>query len=594
MGKLIQQEVSMGKHLSLLSRLVLVSCFVVGLLAGFFDGDCAWGNEGKESKVTSSGGYSHLQSKVKKKGVVKIMVKVRTADAAESLLQKRDAGDERLIISGAQEKVIREIESAGHKPVHVHTFKYIPYIAMTVDGAALDALLSSPDVISVEEDVPVPPVLDLSVPRVGATRLHAGNLTGEGIAVAVLDTGVDKYHPFLQGSVVSEACYSTNLPAYGVSSLCPWGVTSLVGEGSAMPYGGNCTLGECSHGTHVAGIIAGRDGISGSPGPGVAPRSGIIAIQVFSKFDSEDYCGAGKAPCVASWSSDQMKGLEHVYELRYSFSVAAVNMSLGGGIYASHCDTDPRKAYVDILRTAGIATVISSGNEYYCGAIAAPACISSAISVGATTDWDSVASYSNSASILSLLAPGSSINSSVPLADGGGYRSWNGTSMAAPHVAGAWALMKQSYPTATVSEILNSFTSTGLSVTDGGCSSVTKQRINVHEAFSSMTPRSMVASGSNLYVDYGRLDGTWMYNGTSWSRLSPGDPQSMVASGSLLYADYGPTGTWRYNGSSWTRISLADPQSMVASGSFLYADYGSTGIWVYGDSMWTALGFPSP
>ena len=157
---------------------------------------------------------------------------------------------------------------------------------MTVDSATLDALLSSPDVISVEEDIPVPPTLDRSVPRIGATQLHASNVTGAGVAVAILDTGVDKTHPFLEGSVISEACYSTNDPAGGSSSLCPGGVEESTEEGSAMPYGGICPSGECDHGTHVAGIVAGRSGILGSPGPGVAPEASIIAIQVFSMTDS--------------------------------------------------------------------------------------------------------------------------------------------------------------------------------------------------------------------------------------------------------------------------------------------------------------------
>ena len=155
-------------------------------------------------------------------------------------------------------------------------------------------------------------------------------------------------------------------------------------------------------------------------------------------------------------------------------------MSIGGGGYSSNCDSASEKPIIDSLRTAGIATIISSGNDGYCGYISSPACISSAISVGATDDTDQVANYSNSATFMSLLAPGSSINSSVP---GSGYSSWNGTSMAAPHITGAWALMKQSNPSATVSEILNSLTSTGLAITDSSCTSVTKKRINVYEAY---------------------------------------------------------------------------------------------------------------
>jgi subtilisin family serine protease len=351
---------------------------------------------------------------------------------------------------------------------------------MTVDSTTLDALISSPDVISVEEDIPVPPLLDLSVPRIGAAQLHENSVTGSGWAVAVLDTGVDKTHPFLQNSVVSEACYSTNDSEYGSSSLCPGGAEESQAEGSAMPYGGSCLSGECDHGTHVAGIAAGRSGIIGSPGPGVAPEASIIAIQVFSRFVSLEYCGSSQ-PCTRSFTSDQMAGLERVYELRNTYSIASVNMSLGGGYYSSNCDENLLKASIDNLRDAGIATVIASGNDYSCGSISYPACISSAISVGATDDDDAVASFSNSAPFLSLLAPGQWIESSVP---GGIYGEWAGTSMAAPHVAGAWALMKHANPDATVDEILSSFTSTGLSITDQYCSSVTKKRINVHETYS--------------------------------------------------------------------------------------------------------------
>ena len=85
------------------------------------------------------------------------------------------------------------------------------------------------------------------------------------------------------------------------------------------------------------------------------------------------------------------------------------------------------------------------------------------VSVGATTKTDQVAYFSNIASFLSLLAPGDSIDSSVP---GGGYQPVGGTSMAAPHVAGAWSLITQANPSASVSTILTARRTTGAPIRD--------------------------------------------------------------------------------------------------------------------------------
>jgi ABC-type cobalamin/Fe3+-siderophores transport system ATPase subunit len=76
---------------------------------------------------------------------------------------------------------------------------------------------------------------------------------------------------------------------------------------------------------------------------------------------------------------------------------------------------------------------------------------------------DQVSSFSNSDTFLSLLAPGQWISSSIP---GSGFQNFQGTSMAAPHVTGAWAVLKQRSPGASVSTVLGALQSTGLPVTD--------------------------------------------------------------------------------------------------------------------------------
>jgi subtilisin family serine protease len=198
---------------------------------------------------------------------------------------------------------------------------------------------------------------------------------------------------------------------------------------------------------------------------GVARGSSVIAIQVFSRFSPAQCDGA--APCARSYVSDQVAALEYVYALRMTHDIAAVNLSLGGGRYESTgtCDSANRalKAAIDNLREAGVATVIAAGNGGYAKALSSPGCISSAVSVGAVTKDDVIPWWSSSASFLKLLAPGSAIVSSVP---GGDYAYMSGTSMATPHVAGAFALLHRRDPSATVDAILARLRDTGRLIGD--------------------------------------------------------------------------------------------------------------------------------
>ncbi|WP_327244722.1 S8 family serine peptidase [Streptomyces sp. NBC_01320] len=379
---------------------------------------------------------------------------------------------------------------AGHV---VRTLHRLPVVTMRVDEADLDELAAQPGVASVTEDRPEPPTLAESVPLIGGDKTRSAGLTGDGSVVAVLDTGVATHHPFLAGRVVGEACFSVSDPDYEAGSLCPDGSDEQQGVGSADAESGPCAHLDCGHGTHVAGIAAGNgQNTAGAPPAGVAPGASILAVQVFSEIGSEDYCGEGAAPCVLSFPSAQLSALEDVLDKRQSgMPVIAANMSLGSGQYTAACDNDLRKPAIDALLAAGVATVVSAGNSAYASAVSAPACVSSAIAVGSTTKQDDLSYFSNRGAQVDLFAPGSDIVSSVP---GNGWATMSGTSMAAPHVTGAFAVLRQAYPDKSVTELAALLKSTGKPLTVSG---VTTPRIQLDAATAAVTPKP--AAGENQW-----------------------------------------------------------------------------------------------
>jgi subtilisin family serine protease len=464
-----------------------------------------------------------LTAKAQAKGQVPVILRLNVNFQAESSRSTSGVIAQRNAIADAKNAVVQSL--AGVNATNIKEYQYVPYLAVTVNAAALQVLAKNPMVIEITEDVLVPLTLAESTGVVGADIAWQSSYDGSGWAVAVLDSGVDKNHNFLSGKVISEACYSTTNRRYRSTSLCPGGVASSTATDSGL----NCPLSTygCNHGTHVAGIVAGKDYTPNGPGyNGVAKGANIIAIQVFSQFAGIVCTSYGlPSPCVLSYTSDQMLGLEQVYALRTTFNIAAANMSLGGGQYTSNCDGDSLKASIDNLRVADIATVIASGNSSYTAAMGAPACISTAVSVGATCDSatagfgctvvDDIPSYSNIASFISLLAPGSLISSSTPGTNT--FQSWHGTSMATPHVAGAWALMKQRDPSSTVSAVLAALQNTGAIVDDQRASgSVTgMRRINVDNALLPQiaTPTFIFPVGGEALHAATTIDVTWNTNG---------------------------------------------------------------------------------
>lgn len=337
----------------------------------------------------------------------------------------------------------------------------LPFAALEVDARELEALLASGVVRRVGENRKVRPSLHESVPLVGGRRAWALGGRGAGQHVVVVDTGVRSSHPFLAGKVARSLCAAPD---------CGGAVVERAGAGEPHP---SCPRGSLAadHGTHVAGIAAGR----GGGFSGVAPDAKLISIRVFTCEE-------------ADWEH-VLRALDHVATaLAPAHRIAAVNLSLGdGSFFGSACD-EADAAYAALalvvgkLRRLGVATVASSGNEATKTGISAPSCIEEAIAVGSTAKDDTASWFSNSAPNLDLLAPGDGIYSSLA---SGGFGHMDGTSMAAPHVSGAIAAIRSAVPGAAVAEIEEALERTGKLVRDPG-NGLRKPRLDVARALASL------------------------------------------------------------------------------------------------------------
>jgi subtilisin family serine protease len=412
-------------------------------------------------------------------------------------------------IEAAQDAILASVfggadglaRAAASDEVGLKRMSYVPMFALSADNATLERLAAHGAVTFIQQDIPVPPLLNTGSPtsleRIGMPATYSAGASGSGWHVAVLDTGGRRSHEFLSSRIVSAACYNTNDAGTGSVSQCPGGVTASTAIDSADDC--DTTLYEgCAHGTHVAGTAAGfnTNVQAGEPLHGVAKDSRLISINVFSRFPAT-FGSCGGTACVLSFTTDQILGLERVYALRTTLNIAAVNMSLGGGSFATACDTDSRKSIIDLLRAANIATVIAAGNSGFNASVGAPGCISSAITVASSTKADARSSFSNWGTLIDVVAPGSDINASYLNGNAEIYASLNGTSMAAPHVAGAFAAIRSLATDATVTQIESSLEINGTNITSAG---VTKPRINVNTTLSTFAFKASINSHGNGQV----------------------------------------------------------------------------------------------
>ena len=279
-------------------------------------------------------------------------------------------------------------------------------------SAVLDALRRRPDVSWVQQDSvqrpsawPDDPDLWLQW-ALGTTYLDPDplwqrNIDASHVRVAVLDTGIDPYHPEFAGRLLM-------------------GLNALTGNTDSEDTDG--------HGTHVAGIIgaAGNNGIGVA---GVCWQCQLLSVKVLDKHGGDD--------------EEALQGI--VYAVNNGAQV--INMSFNSEA------TSPNNAYlraIDYALSRNVVVVAAAGNDG--GAVTQPANTPGLLAVAATTQANTLATYSNRGPQVGIAAPGDAIFSTLP---GDNYGADTGTSMAAPFVAGAAAILRAEHPSWTAPQIID-------------------------------------------------------------------------------------------------------------------------------------------
>jgi subtilisin family serine protease len=401
-----------------------------------------------------------------------------SASSCESPFEEAQTADNCTIgrveaVALAQQYVLNELP-VGSLSLK-HRYSHVSALAGTITQAALDILATHPQVFSVYLDDIETVQLAESVPLIRAdsvSQLNPISFTGQGITIAVLDTGIDADHLDLADSIVGQHCFT--------NAACPPTNTANESDSAEDDEG---------HGTHVAGIITSNGSIAPK---GIAPDAKIVAVKV---------CGSN-----GCYPSDATAGLNWIYANLATQSVQIVNMSIAGNFYLNICDTSDqaRADAVNLLVTAGVTVFAASGNNGSEEYIGKPACIKNVIAVGATYDgdegsqtWgactdastatDQIGCFSNSNILVDLLAPGAMITSSYI---GGVLNTTGGTSQASPTAAGVAALMLEANPSLTATEIKTALQNTGVSITDTR-NSLVFPRIDACNAVNTILPNTL-------------------------------------------------------------------------------------------------------
>ncbi len=339
---------------------------------------------------------------------------------------------------------IKQMTDYSHLPLSFKKFHSL---------AALNTLSLRPEIKAIYPNTALHTVLTQSLPLINQPVVASAGERGLGTTVVVIDNGID-YTNAAFGS-----CTAPNVPVG-----CHVSVSLNFGTGTT----------NSSHGTNVSAVVL-----------GVAPDSRIAMLNAFSG--------------TSAFTADILSAINWAILNKSAYNIVAINMSLGDGTNnTTPCSTGNAFATpVTNAINAGIAVVAAAGNDGFTSGLNKPACTPGILSVGAVYDsdlstqgfpsgaiWgtlctdfitaaDKITCFSDSANFLTMLAPGALITA-AGITDGG-------TSQAAPHVAGAIAVLHSTFPSESLAQIQTRLTSSGTMITDTR-NGIIKPRLNLLEA----------------------------------------------------------------------------------------------------------------
>jgi serine protease AprX len=358
--------------------------------------------------------------------------------------------------------------------VKVHPFRLVPQVAFVAPSTAVRAIAALPNAVRLQEDHGIRLQLDQSKKALGVTAARAPRpkglgLTGKGVNVAVIDTGLDTTHPD-----VANARHSYNTEFAWITEPVQDGMYGQQAFDLTEAYGG---IDENGHGTHVASTVAGSGQAAKDAGlsedlSGVAPGVGLVTYKI---------AGASQSQADLGWEQNAMVAIEHIVENAKTLKIKVVSNSWS--IYeVDDPDVEPTIQVIRAASRRGVLFVFAASNDGPKDeTVGWPGATGEVVTVGSTvrTAPYGMSSFSSRGYQVDVTAPGSSITAArsvladyTPASRLGAaapfYAAISGTSMATPHVAGVLALIAEANPRLTAQQLNEVLERTTIDLGDRG------------------------------------------------------------------------------------------------------------------------------